>query len=648
MYDISIIMPCYNAETTIARALQSILKSSPKDCVQLIVIDDGSEDNTYKIIQQVQQQYDHIIALRLATSSGSPSLPRNIGIQRATGNYITFLDDDDYIDLNLLLEIVEDAKRQDADFVKGYLNVIKNNRLVIANRLTLEDQKDNLINAILAKQSTTIDVLLKRSFVIKYGIRFDQRYKVGEDTLFYAKIIASRPKMMYIDKAYYYYNKEVDTDNLASTQSYGNQNLNNHLEVWQQAEQLLNKVNMSYYNLRLPIAIKNTIGSIINFSKGSLSKESFDKLSRFILTNYSYIQGKIVLANRYKEVLQTLIDSDYNAFKEKSKQRLLIAGYDLKFIRPAIKYLELSYQVKVDEWTGHDVHDETQSRELLGWTDIIWCEWLLGNAVWYAKNKSNYQAMVIRAHRFEIGRNFGTQIDYSKVSQVITVGYYYSQKFAEAFPIPKEKIVLVSNYVETSLYSEEKSKDYLNNICLVGVVPKLKGYLKALKVLKELVDQDIDFKLYIIGVLPTNTAWIQRDPQEKTYFEQCEAFIKQHQLEEHIVMKGWVEKTEMFKDIGYVLSMSDIESFHLAPAEAICSYTMGLYLAWPGVEYLYPEDIIFQSEDEIKNFILSTYKNEVEYSKSVSSARKFIIERYGIDKFLQSIYRVLERAVLEL
>ena len=55
----------------------------------------------------------------------------------------------------------------------------------------------------------------------------------------------------------------------------------------------------------------------------------------------------------------------------------MIAGHDLKFIKPLVPKLELCYEVEIDEWSGHDSHDIEKSKKYLNWADYIWCEWLL-------------------------------------------------------------------------------------------------------------------------------------------------------------------------------------------------------------------------------------------------------------------------------
>lgn len=91
---VSIITPCYNARTTIAETIESVMAQTYNDW-ELLVIDDCSTDNSAEIIKQYCAKDARIRYLRTDTPSGSPALPRNIGIDNARGRFIAFLDADD-------------------------------------------------------------------------------------------------------------------------------------------------------------------------------------------------------------------------------------------------------------------------------------------------------------------------------------------------------------------------------------------------------------------------------------------------------------------------------------------------------------------------------------------------------------------------
>jgi len=91
---VSIIMPCYNSQLYIAKAIQSVLLQTYIDW-ELLIIDDCSNDQSNLVIWNFIQQDNRIKYFKTNKPSGSPMLPRNIGIENANGRYIAFLDSDD-------------------------------------------------------------------------------------------------------------------------------------------------------------------------------------------------------------------------------------------------------------------------------------------------------------------------------------------------------------------------------------------------------------------------------------------------------------------------------------------------------------------------------------------------------------------------
>ncbi len=91
---VSIITPCYNSSNTIAKTIESVRQQSFQDW-EMLIIDDCSTDNSAQIIAEYQKQDSRIKYFQTDKPSGSPSLPRNIGIENAKGEWIAMLDSDD-------------------------------------------------------------------------------------------------------------------------------------------------------------------------------------------------------------------------------------------------------------------------------------------------------------------------------------------------------------------------------------------------------------------------------------------------------------------------------------------------------------------------------------------------------------------------
>ena len=105
MKKLSIIIPCYNTEKYINKCLDSVLNSTLKD-IEVIIINDGSKDSTLDIIKSYKDKRIIIID----KENDGVAMARNDGIKKATGEYITFIDSDDYIEPTMYEEMYNKAK----------------------------------------------------------------------------------------------------------------------------------------------------------------------------------------------------------------------------------------------------------------------------------------------------------------------------------------------------------------------------------------------------------------------------------------------------------------------------------------------------------------------------------------------------------
>ena len=646
-YLVTVIITTYNAENTIKKAVRSVLNTIEYQKIEIVMVDDCSIDTTYQIIEDLSARYKNISIYQMEKNSGGPSAPRNFGISKARGKYITFLDDDDEVIADNLLSMVRKAEEEDVDFAKGYLMVDDRKEKRIANRLVSKGNTiQDTIKALVIEQSTTADSLIRKSFLDDSLVRYRTDIKIGEDSLFTFGLLGKEKKVLYIDEFFYIYNKQVNNIyNLSSTQKVSDKEVRDQVIAWKSSEEILKKIGLSFYKLRLPAGFRNLMLSIVKYSNG-ISQETYQMLYEFAAETRKEIEGAMNLAKRYQELYDAILSGDYEKYQKESKRRMLINGYDLKFILPLVKYLKKDYVVQIDEWTGHNAHDMKKSKEFAEWADIIWCEWLLGNAVYYTKVKNKNQNLVIRAHRFEITREFGYQVAWDKVDAVFTVSYYWYEKFSKVFQIPREKMRLLSNYVEDKIYQNQKTEDVRYHIGMIGILPKRKGFLRGLEILKRLVSINPKFQFYVMGKTMEEVSWIKNNPEEKEYFDLCEQYIKENQLQEHIIYGGYVERVCLYDSIGYVLSLSDNEvpeSFHLALVEGGCSNSIGLMLRWFGAEYIYPQDIIFDSLDDIVEEIRKASEEKDYYNRKAIQFRNYILSNYTIDNFIIEVKNYLTR-----
>ena len=197
--DCSIIIPAYNAEKTILRCLQSIELDNIYDIeIEVIIINDGSIDNTRNIINKYAQNHLNIKLFNKA--NGGVSSARNLGIRKAVGQYIFFCDCDDQLIRGTLNEMVKIAKEKNADVVMARYEKTyeikekiedschKNDNINLPCNVLLN--RDFIVNRIISSfvtgngYATTCNKLYKRDIIFQYGLHFDENCTHGEDRTF--------------------------------------------------------------------------------------------------------------------------------------------------------------------------------------------------------------------------------------------------------------------------------------------------------------------------------------------------------------------------------------------------------------------------------------------------------------------------------
>ena len=112
---ISVIIPVYNVEKYISKCLDSIVNQT-LESIEIIVVNDGSLDNSQEIIDEYVKKYPKKVKSFIKDNGGQGSA-RNIGLQHAKGEYISFVDSDDWLELNTLKEMYNLAKKNNSDVV---------------------------------------------------------------------------------------------------------------------------------------------------------------------------------------------------------------------------------------------------------------------------------------------------------------------------------------------------------------------------------------------------------------------------------------------------------------------------------------------------------------------------------------------------
>lgn len=200
---ISVIVPAYNLEDCLGRALDSILNQGIKN-MEVIVVDDLSNDGTWEIIKKYEKKDKRIIPIHMNHRS-KPSGARNAALEVAKGKYIHFCDGDDAVPAKSYKIMLDIAEKENVDIVTGnYMRMYPNEGKAV--RPFSHYTSKTAIERCFEKSNTTLwNKLFSRSFIEKNGLRFDEKLRYMEDLLFYMEFMLGNPKAGYTDSNVYIY-----------------------------------------------------------------------------------------------------------------------------------------------------------------------------------------------------------------------------------------------------------------------------------------------------------------------------------------------------------------------------------------------------------------------------------------------------------
>ncbi len=326
------------------------------------------------------------------------------------------------------------------------------------------------------------------------------------------------------------------------------------------------------------------------------------------------------------------------------QKAILIAGHDLKFIEEIIEKLrDDNYRILIDNWKGHDQHSVRKSQKLLKQADIIICEWCLGNAVWYSKHKKENQKLIIRFHRQEIETKYPENITIEAIDKIVFVSNTYLQKAKNEFSWNDDsKLTVVGNYTIPQNTNLLKIKDAKFNLGIVGIVPKMKRFDRALDILEELRHKDKRFQLFIKGKTEKDYPWMKDRPEEfKYYQEQQERINNSKYLHGAVHFDGFgKDMPQWYQKIGFVLSTSDFESFHLTIADGASSGAIPIILKWEGSDEIYPEEWSMKNVDEAVKKILTLSKDNSKFAIEAGQCQEYV-QKFNLDNIYNEWEKIL-------
>lgn len=312
---VSIIVPVYNVEQYLSRCIESIINQTFQD-IEVILINDGSTDNSLKILKKYEERDSRIILIDKENEGISQT--RNLGIEKSKGEYIVFVDSDDWLELDFIELLYEKAIQMDCDLVmsaytRNYPNrelrkkiSLKSNYL-FNNQETKEIVLRKLIGPIKEElaQPENLDSLVtvwgklyKTSVIKDNHIKFKDIQLIGtaEDLLFNVEVFLHLKNSYFIDLPLYHYWK----DNSKSFTSHYKKNL---YQKWKNRDEkiiqlLMDSGNMDFFQE----AINNRVClSMIGLGLNEISPEN--KISTLgKIKNINHILKDMRMREAYKQL----------------------------------------------------------------------------------------------------------------------------------------------------------------------------------------------------------------------------------------------------------------------------------------------------------------------------------------------------------
>lgn len=209
----SVIIPAYNCAGSIAKTVDSVQRAGLPDC-EIVIVDDGSTDGTAGRLDALSKRYDNIRVFSHA--NGGVSSARNLGLQKASGDYILFVDADDLIEDGVLARAAEAVAREKPDmliygmtFEYCRFGKCYQKEKLVSNREGLFSKSE--ISAVLPELfrcnylSPVWNKLIRRELIEEHGVRFEESMHVMEDCLFSLRCLQYCEKVFLLSDALYRY-----------------------------------------------------------------------------------------------------------------------------------------------------------------------------------------------------------------------------------------------------------------------------------------------------------------------------------------------------------------------------------------------------------------------------------------------------------
>ncbi|MCM3253617.1 glycosyltransferase family 2 protein [Priestia aryabhattai] len=328
MCRVSIIVPVYNVEKYVGKCLHSLVNQTLKD-IEIIIVNDGSTDNSQVIIDDYVKNYGNKL-VSLNKKNGGLSDARNFGLKHAKGEYVGFIDSDDWVELNMYEKLYNHCQETNADIIISDFIFEPDNSIIHANLKNGVEINLKSNPELLLIEPSVCNKLFKRSLFYENNIEFPYGL-FHEDRLAISKLYYHAEKIYYVKEAFYHYLKHRENSITTSV----------NMKKYNDIIILLNEVDQFFIEKDISPYIRQSLDTLflnlyIAFCTRAISEIPDKKKRNVFLDDFGkFIESKVnqpLGVDKYKEkkilkiLLILLMNRKYTLINILIKVRKLIRG----------------------------------------------------------------------------------------------------------------------------------------------------------------------------------------------------------------------------------------------------------------------------------------------------------------------------------
>ena len=290
--DLSIIVPVFNVEGYLKRALDSILMQSSPINYEIVLIDDGSSDNSGAICDEYQNNFSNVCVRHIENNGVSEA--RNLGISLSRGNYLFFMDPDDFVSDDFFEKIFPNLNDKWDVLCFGYNEIKENKDTILSCRPHLYTHcgllgKNEFRNEFIELFKTDMmynvwSRIYNKSFILKHDIKFPSK-PIGEDTSFNFQVYRHLNTIQFIDSTLYNY---IAGRSGSALTSFHPRRIEIQLDELQALQKLLEKFQIEDASLIQEIKTKIIVSAAFQISNLNARRKEKIELLQSIITNKAF------------------------------------------------------------------------------------------------------------------------------------------------------------------------------------------------------------------------------------------------------------------------------------------------------------------------------------------------------------------------